>query len=102
MQSIGTFRQRWVTFLLGESWRNPVVARPGVETTTFRLVRNELVRLQKSSGLRAVYVRQGIVWLTGTPACGDVVLRKGDRFEFENQWPFVLQALEDAEIELAA
>ena len=101
-QSIGTFRQRWVTFLFGEGWRNPVVAQPGVETATFRLVRNELVRVQKGSGLRAVCVRHGIVWLTGTPACGDVILRQGDRFEFENQWPFVLQAMEDAEIELAA
>jgi hypothetical protein len=73
-----------------------------VEQVTVRLVRNELVLLRKCSRLRTVDVRQGVVWLTGTPAGGDVILHCGDRFDFGNQWPFVLQALEDAEIELSA
>jgi hypothetical protein len=49
-----------------------------------------------------VNVRRGIVWLTGTPACGDIILRCGSRFELGDQWPFVLQALQDSEIELSA
>jgi hypothetical protein len=72
-----------------------------MEPVTVRLLGNELVRLQERSGRRSVIVRKGIVWLTGTPACGDVILQCGARFEFGDQWPFVLQALEDAEIELS-
>jgi len=73
-----------------------------MEPVTVRLARNELVRLQERSGRRAVIVRKGIIWLTGTPACGDVILQCGGRFEFGDRWPFVVQALEDAEIELSA
>jgi hypothetical protein len=71
-----------------------------VERIAVRLDRNELVYLRKECRLREMNVRQGVVWLTATPAYGDVILRRGDRFEFGDQWPFVLQALEDAEIEL--
>jgi hypothetical protein len=73
-----------------------------VEPFTVRLIRNELLNLQESSKFRVVNVRRGIVWLTGTPACGDIILRCGSRFELGDQWPFVLQALQDSEIELSA
>jgi hypothetical protein len=73
-----------------------------VKPVNVRLAGGELLQLQEGSGLRVLHVRQGILWLTGTPACGDVILYCSDRFEFGNQWPFVLEALEDAEIELSA
>ena len=79
-----------------------LVTSARVELVTLQLARNELTVLQECSGRRALHVRQGVVWLTGTPACGDIILRGGDRFELGSQWPFLIQALEDAEIELSA
>ena len=114
-QTIRTIRQRWVTLLLGEDWRNPVVnrlrrllrknARSQVTSTgsgalRVRLGRNELVCLHQDCGRHVIHVRQGIVWLTGTPACGDVILFQGDRLVFDERWQYVFQALQEAEIDL--
>lgn len=46
-------------------------------------------------------VNRGILWLTGTPANGDVILEAGQAFEFQNHWPYVIQALEASEISIA-
>src|SRR5215471_9845011 len=116
-QTIRTIRQRWMTLLIGEDQHGPVgkglmrllrktgrsqVTSTSAGTLRVSLVRNELVCLHQNCGRQVVEVRQGIVWLTGAPACGDVILVRGDRFVFDEHWPFVLQALEDAEIELLA
>jgi hypothetical protein len=103
--------------LRGEYWRDPAVNRlrrllriadrsqttsTGSETLRVSLIRNELVCLHQNCGRQVVQVRMGVVWLTGSPACGDVILVRGDRFVFDEHWPFVLQALEKAEIDLLA
>lgn len=62
--------------------------------------REKVIRLEKSSGVKSVEVKSGIVWLTGTPANGDVLLSPGERFELRDNWPFVIQALEVAELSL--
>jgi DUF2917 family protein len=54
-----------------------------------------VLRLTKESGVKELEVRQGAVWLTGTPASGDVLLQSGDRFVCTGNWPYVLQALGD-------
>lgn len=61
---------------------------------------NEVLRLEKPSRTQSLAVRSGTIWLTGTPAQGDVLLQAGDRFHLTTGWPFVLQALGDAEMVL--
>jgi hypothetical protein len=66
----------------------------------FRLGRNGIIQLQEHCGARGLRVLRGTVWLTGTPAENDVVLQAGHRFPLTGRWPFVLQAMGDADIEL--
>lgn len=62
--------------------------------------RGEVIRLEKDSGVRNIETKNGLVWLTGTPADGDVLLQNAEQFELRNQWPYVIQALEEAELSL--
>ncbi len=64
------------------------------------LKRGAVIWLEKNSGVTKVEAKDGIVWLTGTPANGDVLLQQGDRFELKRDWPYVIQALERAEVSL--
>jgi hypothetical protein len=68
------------------------------QSHTILLRAHEVVRLTPESCVKHLEVRQGIVWLTGTPAQGDVLLRTGDRFDLNNHWPFVVEAIGKAEI----
>lgn len=64
--------------------------------------RGEIIRLEKASGVRNVETKNGVVWLTGTPADGDVLLQNGEQFELRNNWPYVIEALEPAELLLVS
>ena len=70
------------------------------ERRAVQLRGNEVMRLTKISGFRHIEVRSGTIWLTGTPARGDVLLRPGEQLRLTNHWPFVLQAMEGAQIVL--
>jgi hypothetical protein len=70
------------------------------QTGAIHLNRGKVIRLEKNSDVKTVEIIRGIVWLTGTPAKGDLLLRAGDRFELRNNWPYVIQALEGAELTL--
>ena len=74
------------------------VDQPPVSVKTLHLPRDRAVRLEKASGIKTLEVRSGTIWLTGTPATGDVVLSAGERLELPDQWPFVIQALGNAEL----
>jgi len=66
-----------------------------------RLRRDEVARIERHSHVRTVETIRGTIWLTATPARGDVLLGPGDRFHLRGGWPFVLQAIEeDAQIRL--
>jgi hypothetical protein len=78
---------------------HPMVAsslRARIETIS--LNRGEVIRLEKNCGVKNIATKSGIVWLTGTPASGDVLLQNGEQFELQNQWPYVIEALEEAEL----
>ena len=77
-----------------------VAGRPASATGArfVRLRRHETMRLEKSSGVKRLEVREGIVWLTGTPGKEDVLLQAGDHFEPGSAWPCVIEALEPAEL----
>ena len=70
------------------------------EPHTVHLRGDEVIRLTKDSGFKQVDVRSGTIWLTGTPAKGDVLLQPGDQLQLARDWPFVLQALSEARIVL--
>lgn len=71
-----------------------------VPSQTIHLRTHEIVRLTPESRAKLLEVRQGTVWLTGTPAQGDVLLCNGDRFDLNDNWPFVVEAIGKAEIVL--
>lgn len=60
---------------------------------TVELRAGEVIRLTAESGLRELEVCNGTLWLTATPAKGDVLLESGERFALDADWPFVLQSL---------
>ena len=64
------------------------------------LQRDDVLRLTHESGCDMVQVVEGTIWITSTPAEGDVLLRPGARFHLNESWPFVLQALSPAIIVL--
>ena len=90
-----------VSFNLASCYRSHGTAGclvPAAEPPAVCLCSNEVIRLTEVSGFQQVEVRSGTIWLTGTPAKGDVLLRPGERFHLTHDWPFVLQAMNDARI----
>lgn len=67
-------------------------------TETFHLKRHHVIRLEQKQQFKKVEVRSGVLWLTGTPADGDVILGQSQTFELQNGWPYVIEAIEAAEI----
>lgn len=65
-----------------------------------RMQSGELVRLDEKSQVSLLEVREGLIWLTGTPANGDILLERGNQLRLTDQWPFLVQALNDSEIAL--
>jgi hypothetical protein len=61
------------------------------------LPRGMVLSLEKSDGVSRLEVTRGTVWITGTPARTDIILGPGEDYEFGNRWPYVIEALEDAE-----
>lgn len=74
--------------------------RSATQVEIIHLPREKIIRLEKKSGVTNVEAKSGMVWLTGTPAKDDVILSAGDHFELRDNWPFVIQALELAELSL--
>lgn len=82
------------------AWTSPrrAAERPSARGRSVRLDRDEVLRL---TGGQCLEVKSGVLWLTGTPAQGDILLSAGERFELRGGSSFVAQALEDAEFFLA-
>jgi hypothetical protein len=73
---------------------------PAMESPIIFLRENEVIRITKHARAKHLEVAQGTVWLTGSPANGDVLLHEGERFSFTDNWPFVVQAIGPARIVL--
>jgi Protein of unknown function (DUF2917) len=69
-------------------------------TETRFLDHHHVLRLERKQQFKKILVRSGVLWLTSTPAAGDVILGQGETFEFQNAWPYVIEAIEAAEISL--
>lgn len=67
---------------------------------TRHLQNRQVFRLNRASKVSHLHVHEGVVWLTRTPADGDVILRAGDRLDLGHGWPIVVQALQDSRVDL--
>ncbi|HSI11211.1 MAG TPA: DUF2917 domain-containing protein [Chthoniobacter sp.] len=66
-----------------------------------QLARGQVHRLDRADGIREIQVLDGTLWLTATPADGDILLRSGERFALPVAFPVVFEALKDASVLLA-
>ncbi len=71
---------------------------PGPDRERLPLQRGQVIRLGKDLKIRGIQLMSGRIWLTGTPARGDLILSGGERLELSDDWPFVVEALEPAEL----
>ena len=80
----------------------PATSKKAAQTRTelFHLERHQVLRLEQTQKIKKIEVRSGVVWLTSTPADGDVILEPGQAFEFGHHWPYVIEAIGTAEISL--
>lgn len=89
------------TIICAPDSRDAVVTnRAATQVEIVRLPREKVIRLEMKSGIKSIEAKGGVIWLTGTPANGDVILSRGEQFELRDNWPFVVQALEPAELSL--
>jgi len=75
-------------------------ATPMVRREPLSMLKGNVLSLNQSSGVERLTVERGIIWLTSTPARGDIILKAGQSWELKQDWPFVIEALEDAELNL--
>ena len=71
---------------------------PNNEPRNVSLRPDEILRLTPETRISRITVVRGTVWLTGSPADGDVLLAAGENFRLEGNWPFVVQALGEATV----
>lgn len=62
------------------------------------LGKHAVLRIDRNSPVREIRVLTGILWMTGTPADGDVILRAGEQRKLDGNAPFIIEALETAEL----
>lgn len=65
---------------------------------SLQLARGKVHRLDQADGVREIHVLDGVLWLTTTPAEGDIVLRSGERFSAPTTWPIVFEAMKDTSV----
>jgi hypothetical protein len=61
------------------------------------LPRGMVVSVGKSDGVSRLEMVQGTLWITSTPAGGDIILGPGEAYVFGDRWPYVIEGLSDAE-----
>lgn len=74
------------------------VRERNARSVSLQLARGQVHRIDQADGIREIHVLDGTLWLTATPADGDVLLRTTDRFAPTTGWPVVFEALKDASV----
>ncbi len=74
----------------------------GLAPSSIELRDNETTRFAPRCSGSSIEVRRGIVWLTGSAAEGDIILREGERHALRSRTAYVAQAIGDAEAVLSA
>lgn len=70
------------------------------EPESVALRKGQVFSLTKTNRVKKIIVRHGNIWLTTTPANGDVILRPGDEFDVGYHHVIVVEALNEAEVYL--
>jgi hypothetical protein len=60
---------------------------------TRHLAAGRVLRVDARQRVSRLTVVDGCLWLTTTPADGDVILRAGDVWHADGRWPVVVQAM---------
>jgi hypothetical protein len=84
----------------GAAFRSASKGTVNTRAKTCHLERHHVIRLERNQQFKKIEVKSGGLWLTGTPADGDVLLGPSEIFEFQDDWPYVIEAIEAAEISL--
>lgn len=66
-------------------------------TNAGHLPRGMVLSLDQADGVAFLELKRGTVWITGTPARGDTILQTGEKHDFGNSWPYVIEAMSDAD-----
>jgi hypothetical protein len=67
-----------------------------VHSQTFS--RGEVQRIEKTDGVAEIRVIRGTLWLTHSPADGDILLPASASHSLSTGWPVVVEALEDTAV----
>ena len=59
---------------------------------------DRVIRLERASGVSGILVEHGVVWVTETPATGDILLCQGGYLPLRGGWPVILQAMTEGSI----
>jgi hypothetical protein len=65
-----------------------------------QLLKDKFIRLDRDSGVSGFTVEHGTVWITETPANGDLLAREGGYVRLRGGWPVLVQALTEASLTL--
>jgi hypothetical protein len=60
---------------------------------TCHIAAGRVLRVEAGQRVSRLSVLDGCLWLTTTPADGDVILRAGDEWHADGRWPVVVQAI---------
>jgi hypothetical protein len=77
---------------------SPAIMENNARPISLQLARGQVHRLDPADGVREIQVLDGILWLTTTPAEGDILLRATDRFSPPNKGAVVFEALKHASV----
>lgn len=80
------------------SGTTPAMNERSGHPVALKLARGEVYRLDQRGDTHEIQVLDGTLWLTTTPAKGDIVLRGGERFSAPDSGLVVFEALEDASV----
>jgi len=77
---------------------SPVASERNARPVSLQLARGEVHRIDQADGFSELHVLDGDIWLTTTPADGDIHLREADQFSLSAACPIVIEALKDASV----
>jgi len=65
-----------------------------------KLTKGETLRIEGPCEIH-LFVRSGALWATASPACGDHLLRSGERGSFRSRGVVILEALAETKLEVS-
>jgi hypothetical protein len=85
---------------LGRFGKQAAPVAPRTASVTIALRKNEVINLTRRPRAKCMRVLNGVIWLTGLPSAGDVLLSAGELLSLPRGVVYVIQALGDATLVL--